>query len=151
MIHFFDNSIVSEPGNPIHEILKPVVKKDGTIELIHDGYENTDEEIQSYEQEVNIENIVSRYMNGDLDALNKRVGQYGDFTEMPKTYAEILQKQIDARNIFDSLSPEIRSKFNNDANQFFAQSGTDEWFEKMNVFFEKEDIKNTEKEEVKAE
>lgn len=137
-MRFFDNNIFTCAGDPIHKLYKPQVQKDGTIVLVNDGVENTDEIIQSYAESVDIDVVIARYMNGDLEALNRRVGQYGDFTGMPKTYAEMLQKQIDARNIFKSLRPDIREKFNNDENQFFAQSGTKEWFEKMNVNFDVE-------------
>lgn len=148
MIRYFDNSIVSNPGNPIKPVYKPIVNKDGTITLVQEGFVNTDEEIQSYEESVDIDVIVARYMNGDLEALNKHVGQYGDFTEMPKTYAEVLQMQIDAKNTFMSLPVEIRQKFDNDPNQFFAQSGTDEWFSKLEPLMPKkeEQIKETREE-----
>lgn len=149
-MRYFDNDIFTCAGSPIHDIYKPIVKKDGVIELVVEGHENTDEIIQSFGESVDIDVIISRYMNGDVSALHQRIGQYGDFTSMPKSYAEMLQIQIDARNIFDSLSPGIRQKFDNDANQFFAQSGTKEWFEKMNVFFDqKEKVDDQVKEEVK--
>lgn len=145
---YFDGSIVSEPGNPIKPVYKPLVNKDGTITLVQEGFVNTDEEIQSYEESVDIDVIVARYMNGDLDALNKHVGQYGDFTQMPKTYAEVLQMQIDAKNTFMSLPVEIRQKFDNDPNQFFAQSGTEDWFKKLEPLITKKDepIKETKEE-----
>lgn len=148
MIKYFDNSIVSNPGNPIKPVYKPIVNKDGTITLVQEGFVNTDEEIQSYEDSVDIDVIVARYMNGDLEALNKHVGQYGDFTEMPKTYAEVLQMQIDAKNTFMRLPVEIRQKFDNDPNQFFAQSGTEEWYSKLEPLMPKkeEPIKETKEE-----
>lgn len=131
MIRFFRNDIVTNPGNPIKPVYRPQVNKDGSIRLIVDGYINTDEEIQSFSESVDIENILARYMNGDVSVLHQHVGQYGDFTEMPKTYAEVLQMQIDARNVFDGLPSDIKAKFNNDANQFFVQSGSDDWFDKL--------------------
>lgn len=147
-MRYFDGSIVSEPGNPIKPVYKPLVNKDGTITLVQEGFVNTDEEIQSYEDSVDIDVIVARYMNGDIDALNKHVGQYGDFTNMPKTYAEVLQMQIDAKNTFMSLPVEIRQKFDNDPNQFFAQSGTEDWFNKLEPLLLKKDepIKETKEE-----
>ena len=139
MIRYFQNNIFTCHGSPIHDILKPQVLKNGQIELVVEGHENTDEIIKSFEQSVDIDVIIARYMNGDIDALHQRVGQYGDFTGIPSTYAEVLQKQIDARNIFDSLAPEIRQKFDNDANKFFVQSGTKEWFDKLSPFFQKKE------------
>lgn len=146
---FFKNDIVSNTGSPIKEIYKPIVNKDGSITLIVDGYVNTDEEIQSHEQEVDIDVVIAKYMNGDLEALNKHVGQYGDFTNMPKTYAEVLQMQIDARNVFDGLPVEIKGKFNNDPNEFFVQSGSEDWFKKLDPILNigKEEIKEEVKEE----
>lgn len=153
MIKFFDNSIISNPGNPIKKVYKPQVNKDGSITLVHDGYVNTDEEIQSYAESVDIENVIARYLNGDISALNKHIGQYGDFTNMPKTYAEVLQMQIDARNVFDGLPSEIKEKFNNDPNQFFAQTGSDEWYDKLSplVADQKDGIVIEKDEEVKKE
>ena len=147
MIRFADNRFVSNPGSPIKETFKPIVNKDGSITLIHEGYINTDEEIMSHEMEVNIDVIIARYMNGDLDALNKHVGMYGDFTNMPKTYAEVLQLQIDSKRAYDSLPAELKEKFNNDPNEFFAQSGSEEWYEKLKSVLPAEEIK----EEVKVE
>lgn len=134
-MRFFDNNIFSNPGNPIKPIYKPIVEKDGSVVLIIDGYENTDEIIQSYEESVNIDAIIARYMNGDLDALNQRVGKFGDFTEFPKTYAEVLQMRIDAESVFKQLPPELRTRFDNDPDKFFAQSGTEEWFSKLEPIF----------------
>ena len=142
---FFENDRFSEPGNPIKEVYKPLVQKDGSIILVVEGHENTDEIIKSYEDSVDIDVILARYMNGDLEALNRRVGQYGDFTQFPETYAEVLQMRIDAENVFRDLPVEIKQKFNNDPDQFFAQSGTEEWNEKLGS------ILNLNKEEIKEE
>ena len=142
---FFKNDRFTNPGNPIKEIYKPLVQKDGSVVLVVEGHENTDEIIKSYEDSVDIDVIVARYMNGDLEALNKRIGQYGDFTQFPETYAEVLQMRIDAENVFRDLPVEIKQKFNNDPDQFFAQSGTDEWMEKLSP------IMNFGKEENKGE
>lgn len=153
MIKFFKNDIVSNPGNPIKPVYKPQVNKDGSITLVVDGYVNTDEEIQSFAESVDIENIVARYLNGDVSALHQHIGQYGDFTNMPKTYAEVLQMQIDARNVFDGLPSEIKAKFNNDPNQFFVQSGSKEWYDKLSPLLpdQKDDIVIKKDEEVKSE
>lgn len=144
MIRFFNNDRFTCEGNPIKEIYKPIVEKDGSVILVVEGHENTDEIIKSYEDSVDIDVIIARYMNGDLEALNKRVGQYGDFTDFPKTYAEVLQMKIDAENVFNELPVDLKAKFNNDPDQFFVQSGSEEWFDKLDPLFKifkKEEIK----------
>lgn len=151
MIRFFKNDIVSNPGSPIKQVYKPQVNKDGTITLIPDGFINTDEEISSYADSVDIENIVYRFLNGEVDVLHKHVGQYGDFTNMPKTLAEFLQLQIDSKRVFDGLPAEVKSKFDNDVNKFFAQSGSKEWYDKLAPLLPDQELVVEKKEEVKSE
>ena len=119
---YADNNIVSEKGSPIHELFSPVVEKDGTISLVKSGEENTDEIIQSYLESTDISIIIENVKNGDFSGLNVARGMYGDFTNMPKTYAELLQLQIDAKKTFDKLPNDIKNKFDNDVNVFLASS-----------------------------
>ena len=89
--------------------------------------------------------IIRKYLDGDESVLNQKALAFGDTTQFPKTYAEMLQLQIDAKIAFDKLSPETKNKFNNDSNQFFAQAGTDEFYEKLG--YEKVDEKGETKTE----
>lgn len=133
MVKFANNSIYTNKGDPIHILYSPIVNDDGSIELKESGKENTDEIIQSYAESTDIHVILARYAAGDLDVLNQRKAMYGDFTQMPKTFAEVLQLQIDSRNLFNSLDIDTRNKFNNDPNEFFARAGSKEWFDLLGV------------------
>lgn len=150
---FFKNDRFSNPGNPIHIIYAPVVEDDGSVSLVESGKENTDEFIQSFAESCDLNVIIQRYLNGEVDVLNQRNGVYGDFTQMPKTYAEALQLKIDSERMFDSLPVEYKRLFDNDPNKFFVQAGSEEWLEKlkplMNVKENKVDEIIKESEEVK--
>lgn len=128
---YADKKFVSNPGNPVHFLRAPKVMPDGNIKLEIIGKEDTDEMIQSYAESCDISVILARASAGDTSVLNQRVGSYGDFTQMPKTFAEMLQLQIDANNMFNSLPVEIKKKFDNDANKFLVQAGTSEWYENV--------------------
>lgn len=128
---FFNNDRFSCPGDPIHIIYSPVVDSDGSVHLVESGKENSDDIIQSFADSCDLNVIIQRFLNGDLTALNKTVGTYGDFTGMPKTYAEALQMKIDSERLFDSLPVEYKRKFDNDSNKFFVQAGSKEWLEIM--------------------
>ena len=130
-MRYSEKTYYSNPGNPIHVIYSPIVDKNGNVELKATGKENTDDIIQSYAESCDIKNILKRVGEGNLDLLNQRVGQYGDFTKLPNTLAEALQMQINSKMLFESLPVEVKQKFDNDSNKFFAQSGNEEWFEKM--------------------
>lgn len=132
-MRFFGNDVFSESGSPIKTIYSPVVNEDGSISLEESGKENLQDYIQSFAPECDISTLIARFANGDVSVLNKRQGVYGDFTQMPKTYAEFLQIQIDSKNYFDSLPVEVKHKFDDDANKFLAQAGSKEWFEIMSA------------------
>ena len=126
-----DGSIVSNPGDPIHVLYTPKVNDDGSIELIENGKENKDDKIQSEAASCDLRLIVQKYIDGDISVLNQRTLSFGDTTEYPKTYADMLQLQINAKIQFDKLPKDVKEKFDNDVNKFFATAGTEEWYEKV--------------------
>lgn len=124
-------------GDPVKIILSPVIDEYGRMDFRENGKVNTDEEIQSYAESCDLNLIIQRFQNGDIDVLSRNKPMYGDFTNLPKTYAEFLQKKIDAEKAFYKLPTEVRDKFDNDLNQFLAVAGSEDWFEKLG--FKKED------------
>lgn len=130
MQKYFDGKQFSNPGDPIHIIYGPKVNDDGTIDLVEIGKENTDDIIESHRESTDMNVILDKIAAGDVSVLEQRKGMYGDFTEMPKTYAEALQMQIDAEKMYNELPVEIKNKFDNDKNKFFATAGTEDWFDK---------------------
>lgn len=96
------------------------MREDGTIELVLDRLEDTDVIIDSYRQSTEIYNIMSRIQSGDISLLNQKQGFYGDVTEMPKTYAEMLDLLHRGEEFFNKLPADVKAEYNNDFNQFFA-------------------------------
>lgn len=84
-------------------------------------------EIQSYKDECDINLIMARYRNGETDVLSKVQGVYGDFNNVPNDFAQVLNDTIKMEQVFMSLAPEVREKFNNSFEQFGAALGTKEW------------------------
>ena len=113
-------SFITNPGDPLHPVRHGIIKDDGTIELVTDRLEDTDEIIDSYRESADINNILARISNGEVGLLNQKEGFYGDFTEFPKTYAEMLDLMHRGEEFFNKLPAEVKEKYNNDFNQFFA-------------------------------
>lgn len=111
---------VSCPGDPLHPVQHGIIKDDGSIELVVDRLEDTDEIIDSYRQSTEIYNIMARIQSGDISLLNQKQGFYGDVTEMPKTYAEMLDLMHRGEEFFNKLPASVKEEYNNDFNQFFA-------------------------------
>lgn len=134
---------LSNVGSGMKDDYKMHVDDDGKRELRKSGEYNLYAEIQSYKDSVSIDYILSRFVNGDETALSRAQGIYGDFTEMPKTMAELQQRIIDAEDLFYQLPLDIRAQYNHSPSEFYAQLDS----EKTKNIFKvddkaKEDIKS---------
>lgn len=109
-----------DSGNAMKTVYKPTVRDDGVVELVEAGQESLYDYIQSWKDSVDINVILARYANGDVDALSRVQGAYGDFTQFPKTYAEILNRVNQGKLLFDDLPLSLREKYNHDFGQFMA-------------------------------
>lgn len=131
---------ISCPGEQYMIEYSSRVRPDGIIELEESGKIDIKQMINAQREQTDIAYIVNAIKNGDESMLNKN-GFFGDMTSMPKTFAEVLQLQIDAEKSFYDLSTEVRQKFDNDFNQYFATAGTMEWCEKLGLVKDQEAIK----------
>ncbi len=104
---------------------KPIYTDKGSLDLVESGKINVYEQIQSFKSSCDLKTILARFENGDVSALNQRLPYFGDFSEMPESLAGFLQLYADAEGYFATLDPDLRSKFNNSASEFFAQIGSD--------------------------
>lgn len=96
-----------------------------TIKAI--GKHNFYKQIQAYKDDTMVYNILERFKNGDITALNKKSGAiYGDFTKAPKTIQEAHAKISQSHQIFEKMPLEVKREFNHNPNEFLAaaQKGT---------------------------
>ena len=92
--------------------------EDGRTVLKVTGKDNLFEYVQASKSECDIYTILARYQRGDVDVLNSRVGQYLDVVGMPTNMAEAYRLMNDVKYKFDTLSPDIRKKFDNSVDVF---------------------------------
>lgn len=121
----------SEVGDPVKVIYSPEFDKNGVMTLKESGRENLYDFIQSHKDSVDIHKILQRFEEGDVNALSKIQGQFGDFSQFPKTYAEMLNQVIEGENAFNGLPLEVREKFGFSFQQWLASAGSDDWKSKM--------------------
>lgn len=121
----------SEVGDPVKILYSPEFDKNGVMTLKESGRENLYDFIQSHKDSVDIHKIMQRFEEGDVNALSKVQGQFGDFSQFPKTYAEMLNQVIEGENAFNGLPLEVREKFGFSFQQWLASAGSDEWKTKM--------------------
>lgn len=98
--------------------------------------------IQSHKDETDIEKIIRRATEGDINALNVVNATYKDITEAPKNLLEqqnmILKKKIE----FEKLPKDIKKEFDYDVNNYIGElvDNPESWAEKtgLKIKWEKE-------------
>lgn len=125
--------IKSNPGNPIKKLYVGSYNERGQVELKEDGTEDLYAYIQSFAESTDIHSILRRFDNGEVDVLEKVQGFYGDFTEMPQTYAEALQRISDSEKVFMSLPVEVRAKFNHSFSEFLSASQDGDFLDRLGI------------------
>lgn len=135
---------ISNVGDRIKQLYEARVDNNGTVDLVEAGRENLYDYIQSFKESCDINTIVKRFASGDTDVLARRQATYGDFTQLPGTYAELLNTVIQGENYFNSLPLDTRAKFNHSFHEWMASmDNMQEFVEKMG-FSENSSHSNTE-------
>lgn len=123
--------VAANPGSPVKVLYSGKYDANGRVTLEKKGEENLYDYIQSFRDSVDLNVILARFTNGDVEALNKAQGFYADVTDFPNNMAEALNRINQAEEMFKALPLETRQKFDCSFEQFLAQSGTEDWLSKM--------------------
>lgn len=102
---------------------QPVYDRKGVWHLEPTKKSNAYMEIQAHADSCDLNIIMQRYLRGEVDVLQQVQGYYGDVSNIPSNYAEILNETIRGESLFRSLAPDIRAKFGNSAEQFISALG----------------------------
>lgn len=109
----------SNPGTETVPKYRSVIRKDGSVCLVEDGVRYLQDEIQSYEEECNVNNIMRRFKAGDVNALGSTQGVFADIFDIPETRQAVIQKVMDVQQMFADLPAEIRQRYNGSWEQFY--------------------------------
>lgn len=126
--------IFQNPGSPVKVTYAPQYDKNGVLELVVSGQENLYDYIQSFAESCDIHVLLARYNDGDESILSRVQGFYGDVTDMPKTYAEVLNSVIAGENAFMKLPVEVRAEFNHSFAEWMAAMDQPDFVQRMSKF-----------------
>lgn len=125
-----------QSGDRIKIEYQPVYDRRGVWHLEESGKTNQYLDIQSHAESCDINIIMARYRNGETDVLSRIQGVYGDVSNVPTDYAEILNLQLKAEQLFKGLSADVREKYGNDVAQFMASLSTRQGWEDIGFNFD---------------
>lgn len=116
---------ISNSGSKIVADYGLVTAEDGSTSVGVIGEKNLDAIIQSNKDTGNVALLVAKYNAGDEEALNRVRGVYGDFRNMPTTYAEMVSRLNECRAVFEALPVDIKEQFDNNPDVFWSEYGTE--------------------------
>lgn len=111
----------------------PRYDDNGVLDLEVTGQENLYEFIQSHKESTDIHVLLTRFANGETDVLSRMQGFYADVSDMPKTYAEVLNAVIAGEETFARLPVEIKQRFDNSFAVWLASMDSPDFSERMGV------------------
>lgn len=113
----------SNPGSPVKPTYSSYYDSHGVLQVEQDGEINLYEEIQSHKESTDIHVLIDRYHKGDLEImerLQQHPGVYADVTNMPTSYADLLNTLHHGEQEFMRLPVEVRSQFGHSYEQWLA-------------------------------
>lgn len=108
----------SEVGSRMKDVLSSKYDENGILVVEKVGEEDVYTTIQSFAESCDLNVLMNRYLNGDAEALNKVQGFFGDFTEIPDSWAEVLNIVNRGQENFEKMPAEFKEKFGNDFARF---------------------------------
>lgn len=131
---YSDRTLVyQEPGNPIKQVYSPRYNDDGVLDLVVTGQENLYDYIQSHKESTDIHVLLTRFANGEEDILSRMQGFYADVSDMPKTYAEVLNAVIVGEETFARLPVEVKQRFDNSFAVWLSSMDSPDFAQRMGV------------------
>ncbi len=103
---------------PVYDYIP--VGEEGRCKLVQVGEENRQGIIESWEESVDLHALLSRYLDGDANALERRQAMFADITGLPDNVHAYHDAAATAQSVFDNLSPDVRH-FYGDSLQEFLQ------------------------------
>lgn len=140
-----EDNISSPTGEKIALEHREEIGLNGKRVLIRDRKVNIYDKIQASRESCEIQTILRRAAEGDMSVLNIVNGQYLDITGAPTSLAQAQQFVIRAKSEFDQLPKEMKNLFNNNAEEYVAEYGTEAWEDKTGIKAAKEAKANAEK------
>lgn len=125
--------VYQEPGSPIKLVYSPRYDESGVLDLAVTGKENIYDFIQSHKESTDIHVLLTRFANGETDILSRMQGFYADVSDMPKTYAEVLNAVIVGEETFARLPVEVKQRFDNSFAVWLSSMDSPDFASRMGV------------------
>lgn len=103
MVNRYVECVASESGSGLRQLFIPCFE-DGCFSVEESGVFDLQEQINANASSCDINVLVARYNAGDITALSRRQGHFGDFTSVPDSYRQALEIVHGFESAFSDMS-----------------------------------------------
>lgn len=103
MVNRYVERTASESGSGLRQLYIPCFE-DGCFSVEESGVFDLQEQINANASSCDINVLVARYNAGDITALSRRQGIFGDFTSAPDSYRQALEIVNGFESAFSEMS-----------------------------------------------
>lgn len=110
MIYRFNSPVPSTSGTGIRSLFIPYIN-DNHLDIKKSGDFDLQAQIEAEACLCDLNLLIERMQNGDVEALNRRQSFYSDMTAYPSSYREAFDILREGREFFNSLSQDERDNY----------------------------------------
>lgn len=103
MVNRYVERVATESGSGLRQLYIPCFE-DGCFSVEESGVFDLQEQIDANASSCDINVLVARYNAGDITALSRRQGIFGDFTSAPDSYRQALEIVNGFESAFSEMS-----------------------------------------------
>ena len=108
----FHHENFSPSGSPLVTQYRMIVDPaTGCRDLEKCGELNLQERIDSYAEDCKIDNILRRFVGGDISALNRGTAQYVDLSTYPKNFHDATAQINRVKSFYNQLPDQVHEEF----------------------------------------
>lgn len=113
----------SNPGERYKVEYQLKITKEGEMQLEPCGQTDLQQFIDSHEPSINLQNILDRYRNGDVNALERAKAFYADISDLPVNLHDVVNMNMEAERFFESLPVDVKNKLGDNYYDFLFNPG----------------------------
>ena len=139
----FSNRPAAKPcpaGSSTSRIYKRTFDTAGNSDIVYTGEEPTYQSIQMAARGTLTKDLISRSLSGDDSAIPTPVESFADITNAPKSLLEAQNHLISAREIYDSLSADVKSRYGNNFGTFLSAVSDGTYMKREKELFDEAEL-----------
>lgn len=127
-------------GKPVSKVFKRVLDTAGNSDIVYAGEEAVYESIQLAARGTLTKDLISRSLAGDDSAIPTPIESFADITDAPGSLLEAQNHLISAREVYDKLPADVKSRYGNNFGSFLSAVSDGSYMKREREIFDQAEL-----------